>query len=91
MDVALQDRWMVFVNAVMNFMFHKMWGISRLAGELLASQEGLCSIGVVGTWLEASTDFERHLRSLFNFVKFIFTLHYSLDQPRGLVVRVSDY
>jgi hypothetical protein len=30
-----------------NFRFHKMWGISWLARELLASQEGLCSMEYV--------------------------------------------
>jgi hypothetical protein len=35
------------VNVVMNFGFHKMWGISRLAQELLVSEEGLCSVELV--------------------------------------------
>jgi hypothetical protein len=34
-----RDRWQVFVNAVMN-----MRGISLLAENRLASQEGLCSM-----------------------------------------------
>jgi hypothetical protein len=39
-----RDRWRALVNAVMNFLFHKMWGISGLAENRLASQEGLCSM-----------------------------------------------
>jgi hypothetical protein len=35
------------VNVVMNFGFHKMQGISQLANDLLASQEGLCSMELV--------------------------------------------
>jgi hypothetical protein len=38
------DRWRAHVNAVMNFRFHKMWRISWLAEDMLASQEGLCSM-----------------------------------------------
>jgi hypothetical protein len=38
------DRWRALVNAVMNFGFHKMRGISWLAVNRLASQEGLCSV-----------------------------------------------
>jgi len=37
-----RDRWRTLVNAVMNF--HKLQGISRLAANQLASQEGLCSM-----------------------------------------------
>jgi len=37
-----RDRWRALVNAVMNFGFHKIWGIFRLAENWLASQEGLC-------------------------------------------------
>jgi hypothetical protein len=36
-----RDRWWALVNVVMNLCFHKMWGISCLAEDLLASQEGL--------------------------------------------------
>jgi hypothetical protein len=43
-----------------------MWGIPRLAGELLASQKGLCSMDLVGTWLVARTDFKRHLGFCFH-------------------------
>ena len=39
-----RDRWLAFVNAVMNFGFHKMRGISCLAENQLASQEALCSM-----------------------------------------------
>jgi hypothetical protein len=37
-----RDRWRSLVNAVMNL--HKIRGISGLAEELLASQEGLSSM-----------------------------------------------
>jgi hypothetical protein len=36
-----RDRWRAFVNAVMKLGFHKMRGISWLAANRLASQEGL--------------------------------------------------
>ena len=36
-----RDRWRALVNAV-TFGFHKMWEISRLTENRLASQEGLC-------------------------------------------------
>ena len=36
------DRWRTLVNAVMNLGVHKMLGISCLAENRLASQEGLC-------------------------------------------------
>ena len=36
-----RDRWRALVSAVMNL---KMWGISRLAENQLASQEGLCCV-----------------------------------------------
>jgi ERCC4-type nuclease len=35
-----RDRWRALVNAIMNLRFHKMRGISRLAQDLSASQEG---------------------------------------------------
>ena len=38
------DRWRVIVNAVMKLRFHKMRGISGLAGKCLTSQEGLYSM-----------------------------------------------
>jgi hypothetical protein len=41
-----------------------MWGILRQSGDLLASQEGLCSMDLDDTWLVASADFKRHLRIL---------------------------
>ena len=38
------DRWRALVNAAMNFGFPKIRGISRLAENRLASQEGLYSV-----------------------------------------------
>jgi hypothetical protein len=43
-----RDRWQVLVNAVMNLQVHKMLRIFGLAEDLLASQEGLCSMELVG-------------------------------------------
>ena len=38
MDLAQdKDRWHPLVSAVMNFGCHKVWGISRLCEEVLAS------------------------------------------------------
>ena len=37
-----RDRWRAFVNVSRTFGFHKMRGISWLAENRLASQEGLC-------------------------------------------------
>jgi hypothetical protein len=37
-----RDRWLVLMNVVMNFRFHKIRGISWLAENRLASKEGLC-------------------------------------------------
>ena len=47
-DMA-QDRHRrrLFVNAERTFVFRKMWGISCLAENLLASQEGLCSTELI--------------------------------------------
>jgi hypothetical protein len=42
-----RDRCWAYVNAVMNFGFHKMRGISRLVEDLLGSQEELCTMDVV--------------------------------------------
>jgi hypothetical protein len=42
--VQERDRWRVLVNAVMNLRNPKMRGISGLAENRLASQEGLCSM-----------------------------------------------
>jgi hypothetical protein len=39
-----RDRWRAILNAVMNLRVHKIRGIPGLAEELLASQEGLCSM-----------------------------------------------
>jgi hypothetical protein len=36
-----RDRWWALVNAVRTYEFHKMWGISLLAENRLATQEGL--------------------------------------------------
>jgi len=44
-----RDRWHPLVNTVMNLPVHKMWEISWLAAELLASQR-LCSMELVD-WL----------------------------------------
>ena len=38
------------MNDVMNFLFRKMWGVSCLAEDLLASQVRLCPMELVG-WL----------------------------------------
>jgi len=38
-----RDRWRELVNAVMNLRFHKMRGISSLAQDLSAPQEGLAA------------------------------------------------
>jgi hypothetical protein len=45
-----RDWWWALVNDVMNFLFCKMWGVSCLAEDLLASQVGLCPMELVG-WL----------------------------------------
>ena len=39
-----RDRWRAVVNAVMNLPVYKMWGISWLAENRLASRKGLCSM-----------------------------------------------
>jgi hypothetical protein len=39
-----RDRWRTYVNAVMNLLFHKMLGSSRVAAQLAAFQEGLSSM-----------------------------------------------
>jgi len=41
-----RDRWRALVNVVMNLRFHKIWGISCLAADLLASRKGLYSMDV---------------------------------------------
>jgi hypothetical protein len=38
-----KDRWRALVNVVLTFGFRKMRGISSIAENRLASQEGLCS------------------------------------------------
>jgi hypothetical protein len=44
-DAQGSDRWRAFVNAVKKtFGFHKMRGNSWVAEDILASQEGLCSM-----------------------------------------------
>ena len=44
-DVARdRDRWRELIKALINFLFHKLRGISRLAENRLASEEGLCSV-----------------------------------------------
>jgi len=42
-----RERWLTLVNAVMNVRVPKMRGISRLAKDLLAYQEELCSVDLV--------------------------------------------
>jgi hypothetical protein len=42
-----RDSWRTVVSAVMNFGFPKMRGISSLAANQLASQEGLCTMEYV--------------------------------------------
>ena len=41
------DRWRAIVIAIMNHCFHKLWGISGVAQDLLAFEEGLCSMNTV--------------------------------------------
>jgi hypothetical protein len=43
-----RDMWQAFVNVVMNIPICKMWGIFLLAEELLAFQEELSSMELVG-------------------------------------------
>jgi hypothetical protein len=42
-----RDQWRALVNTVMNLLFHKMLGSSRVAAQLAASQEGLSSMYLV--------------------------------------------
>ena len=42
-----RNRWLALVNAVMNLRVHKMRGVFRIAEDLLASHEGLCSMEFV--------------------------------------------
>jgi hypothetical protein len=44
------DRWRALANAVMNSGVPLMRGISRLAEDLLASQEGLCYMELVNQY-----------------------------------------
>jgi hypothetical protein len=56
-DLAQErDRWWGSYDAVMNFEFHKMRGISWLAADLLASQ-GLCSVVLI-SWLVSYMPFQ---------------------------------
>ena len=48
------DTWQALVNTVMNLRFHKMREISWLAEDLLASQEGLCSLKLVSKLVSLS-------------------------------------
>jgi hypothetical protein len=41
-----RDKWCSLVNVVMKLGFHEM-GISRVADDVLVSQEGLCSLELV--------------------------------------------
>jgi hypothetical protein len=50
-DLAQErDRWQASVTTVMTFGFHNIWGMSWLAEDLLASEEGICSLELV-SWL----------------------------------------
>ena len=42
-----RDRRLALVNKVINISFHNMRGISSLAEDLFASQEGFCSMELV--------------------------------------------
>ena len=42
-----RDKWWALVNTVMNLRFHKWCGISWVAYNMLASQEGLCFVELV--------------------------------------------
>jgi hypothetical protein len=42
-----RDKWQAVVNTVMNLWIHKMWGISWLAWELIASEEGPSSVELI--------------------------------------------
>jgi len=41
-----RDRWWALVNTVMNFGFHKVWGISLLAAETVNFSRGTLLHGV---------------------------------------------
>ena len=43
-----RDKWRACVNTVMNFGFHEIREFFCLAGDLFASQEGLCCMELVG-------------------------------------------
>jgi hypothetical protein len=43
-------KWRAVVNKVRTFCFHKIWGISSLAEEILVSQEGFCTMELVKEW-----------------------------------------
>jgi len=43
-DLAERVKWQALENVLMNLGFHKMWRISCLIENQLASQEGLCSM-----------------------------------------------
>jgi hypothetical protein len=45
-------QWRDLVNVLMNLLVPQTWVISLIAEQLLASQEGLCSVELVG-WLVA--------------------------------------
>jgi hypothetical protein len=49
-----RDGWPALVNAVMNFGFHIIRRVSRLAGNGLASQEGLCCMEKVGMCVDVA-------------------------------------
>jgi hypothetical protein len=50
-----RDKWRGLVIAIMGLRFHKRRGMSGLAEDLLAPQEGLCSTELVGFSLDCWT------------------------------------
>jgi hypothetical protein len=43
------NKWKALVNVIMNLQVHKMWEISLVHGEMLASQQGLCCMELVSS------------------------------------------
>jgi hypothetical protein len=59
-----RDMWRALVYTMMNFGFHKMRGISWVAQDILACQEGLCSVELVSYWM-VNTVSKPHLYSIY--------------------------